>query len=162
MDVTFRRDESVGVRAAVVADGDANTPSRGHVAFLVVLTSFRRHLPEDLFSEAHETLAKRSATGSCPRGQPVLASDAGVGEKRRVLQQPAAEWVKDWQSTAGPRLDAQPQRTEEPADSSDTNLHTTTGLAVILLVVFHTDNLQRLHFALENLERSRATFPDRS
>ena len=119
MNITFIRDEPVRVRAAVIADENAHGPSCRHVTLGVVLWPLRRHLPEDFLSEADETLAKRSAACSRPRGEPIFASDAGVEEERHMLQQPAAEWVPNWQPSSGSLLNAQPHRAEESADGSD-------------------------------------------
>ena len=58
-----------------------------------------------------------------------------------MLEQPTAKWMADRQSSTGPLLNAQPHRTEEPTNGSDAHFSTATGLAVVLLTVFHTDSL---------------------
>ena len=71
-----------------------------------MLRPFGGKLPKDSLSESYEPLTKRSASDSGPWGESVFASDACVEKKRYMFEQPTADWMLDWQTTANPLLNA--------------------------------------------------------
>jgi len=82
---TVRESHDVSVRVSPISEENARKEPWTHVAFCIMLSSLQRLFPKDMLSIPDQALTESSSAHSRPCRQSILASDAGVQQKRRVL-----------------------------------------------------------------------------